>query len=386
MRRPDIVTARVGRGEHRVRVMSLREREFDMQVSGSSEQLTRTTVTFISSRDEVAKLSSFVRNVVPEPGMLDPHFFLASVPQNRWRPCVLVVSQGQRTMGLLYCRERMLAGVGTRLAEGDDTLDTMIVASPLEKELVMRSGVEALLKNMIGVRFLVASDRLAILKGFRGAANLEFGRYGCSAHLQLPGTYDEFLRKAGRAIRHNFRRYQRRSEQAGNQFSSELAFSDFSAAARHVLPNAAYAKPQRILETHLAMVEAMPSRMLVGLRNSRGEWISLAAGWHLGNQTTMIFQLNDRTRLRESLSITLRSYLIEALINRGCRELVFLGGTSAPLSSLCIMRDQFRTYIDAPTLPWLLFRSICKMFSKLIAPRTSNQLEWIVPGPPTSTR
>ena len=117
--------------------------------------------------------------------MLDPHFFLASVPQNRWRPCVLVVSQGPRTMGLLYCRERVLAGIGTRLAEGDDTLHSMIVASPLEKELVMRSGVEALRENMIGVRFLVTSDRLALLKGFRGARET-----WNSAAMAAPRTYN----------------------------------------------------------------------------------------------------------------------------------------------------------------------------------------------------
>jgi hypothetical protein len=54
------------------------------------------------------------------------------------------------------------------------------------------------------------------------------------------------------------------------------------------------------------MIEAMPRRMLVGLRRREGEWIGLAGGWYVGSRAFLITQLNDRTRDRESVSLVLR--------------------------------------------------------------------------------
>jgi hypothetical protein len=255
------------------------------------------------------------------------------------------------------------------------------VALPEEKESVMRCGVEALLKRMIGLRFVIAPDRLPLLRGLRGAADVEFCSAKRHSHLELPRTYDEFLGKVGPLTRRNLRYYRRKAERAGTEFSSELAFSDFSATARCLFPKAAYAKSKQKLERGLAMVEAMPSRMLVGLRKKGGQWISLASGWFTGARAIMNMQLNDRTYTQESVSLVLRSYLIESLINRGCRELVFWAGTSPPLSYSCTSPELFVAYIDAPSLQWRLFRSGCKALRKLPSRILSKKLEWIVPRP-----
>ena len=44
---------------------------------------------------------------------------------------------------------------------------------------------------------------------------------------------------------------------------------------------------------------------------------------------------NDREFPRDSLSVVLRSYLIESLIHKGTKEFDLLGRHSAPLVSLC---------------------------------------------------
>src|SRR2546427_3053532 len=286
--------------------------------------------TIVFSRDEIAKLAAFVGTLVTEPGMAAPRFFLASVLERKWKPCVVVVSREERTVGLLYSKERLVAGIGTRIAFGDDALGTMVVTDPQETESVIRCAVKTLLRHMVGVRFLISADRLSLVKGLQENADLNLCPAKRHTHLRLPRTYDEFLVRMGPKLRRNGRHYRRRSEMVGNEFSPDLAFPEFCAAARCLFPNAAFATSERELQRCLAMIEAMPSRLLIGLRRSNGEWISLAGGWYVGDRAILNMQLNDRRFGRDSLSLVLRFYLIEALIKRGFRGLVFWGGSSAP--------------------------------------------------------
>src|ERR1700722_11055437 len=77
------------------------------QLSVVSQPLTASVV---STASEILDLTAFVNTLAPEPGMLAPRFFLASLLPRHCRPCVVVVSQGRRIAGLLYGQERLLAG------------------------------------------------------------------------------------------------------------------------------------------------------------------------------------------------------------------------------------------------------------------------------------
>jgi hypothetical protein len=316
-----------------------------------------------------------VRNLATEQGMLAPRFFLASVSPRGWRPIVVVVSRGQQIAGLLYCKERVVAGLGTRIAFADGSLGAMVAARPEETQFVISCGIRALLKHMIALRFLVPSDRLPFLMDAQTNGDVSSCRATPHAHLELPGSYAEFLVKLGPRTRRNFRYYRRKSELAGNEFTPVLDFSDFAAAARRLLPKAAYAtsKSRQALDMHLGMIEAMPSRMLLGLRRRGGEWIGLAGGWYVGHRAFLITQLNDRTCDRESVSLVLRSYLIEGLINRRLQELVFWGNSSAPLSRYAVYPNIFMTSIDSRLLPWRLTRWAWARLTKL-APATHSRL------------
>ena len=345
------------------------------QLSARSRPLTSNIV---STAAEIRDLTAFVSSVVPEPGMLAPSFFLASLLPRHCRPCVVVVSQGRRVVGLLYGQERIVAGIPIGIVLGDDTLGTMVAARPEDMESVLRCAVEALLKQKAALRFRGASDRLAFLRNESAKANadIHFYREEHHAHLKLPRTYDEFLAKVRRPTRHNLCRYRRRSELAGNQFCPDQPFAEFCAAAKRLLPKAAYPLPKRDFRRSVAMIEAMPSRLLIGLRRRGGDWISLAAGWHVGGCAFLAMQLNDRTRRRESVSLVLRSYLIEQLIKRGIRELVFWGGASAPLSFYTVPREEFTAYIDSRSHRWRLVRRACIGLAKVAPVTFGNCLRW----------
>jgi hypothetical protein len=341
---------------------------------------TPLVATIVSTPAEILDLTGFVNSLAEEPGMLAPRFFLASVSPRFWKPRVVVVSQGRRIAGLLYCKERRVAGVGTRIAFGDDTLGEMIVARPEETKPVIQCAVEALLKHMVALRFRLSSDRLAFLESVKATADIHSCRVEHHAHLELPRTYDEFLAKVGPHTRRNLRCYRRKSERAGNEFCPDLPFTDYCAAARGLFPKDTYATGKSQLQRCLAMIEAMPSRLLIGLRRANGEWLSLAGGWYVGERAFLNMQLNDRSRGRESLSLVLRSYLIERLINRGCPELIFWAGTSAPLSSYTAPREEFMTYVDAHSHPWSLLRLACVKLAKLAPVTLGKRLKWIAPN------
>lgn len=336
------------------------------------------SATIISSPGKIAELAAFVRSVAPEQAMLSPRFFLASVlPQ--WRPCVAVVSQGQRMAGLLYCRERVVAGIGTRIVVGDDSLGTMVVARSEEAESVIDCAVKALLKHMAALRLLVDRGKLPLLRGAEAIADVRFSRAVRHAHLELSPSYDSFLAKLGPRTRRNLRYYRRKSELAGNEFSPEETYPNFCTAARRLFPKAEFAGDETNLERCLAMIETMPSRIMVGLRNRNGDLISVAGGWHDSRRAVVIMQLNDRGFARASLSVVLRSYLIEDLINRRSRELVFWAGSSAPLSSYSGSPELWIAHIDSRAMRWRISREAIAIAGKL-APRTSREwLEWVVP-------
>ena len=340
------------------------------------------TASIISTAAEVLHLTAFVSSLLPEPGMLAPRFFLASLLPRHCRPCVVVVSQGHRVAGLLYAGERMVAGIPTGIVLGDNTLGTMVVARPDEAESVLQCAVETLLKHKTALRFRVSADHLALLQAETPKANAEmhFCRQERHAHLELPRTYDAFLAKFRSHTRHNFCRYRRRSELAGNEFCPDLSFTDFCAAAKRLFPMEVHARRESNFRQCLAMIEAMPSRILTGLRRSSGEWISLVGGWCAGDRVVLNIQLNNRTCVKESVSLVLRSYLIEQLIKQGIRELVFWGGTSPPLSFYIAPREEFTVYIDSRSHPWRLVRRACVTLAKLAPGSFRNWLQWEAPG------
>ena len=340
------------------------------------------TANIVSTIQGVLDLTGFVRSLVQEPGMLDPRFFLASLLPRRYRPCVVVVSQGRRIVGLLYAQERIAAGIPTSVVLADGTLGTLGVARPEDLEPVMHCAVAALLRHKAALRFRVPPDSLDLLRNESAKANVDihFCRQERHLHLELPRTYEEFLARVRRPTRHNFYRYRRRSEQEGNEFCTNLPFTDFVAAANNLFPSAAYPPPKREFRRFLAMIEAMPSRLLIGLRRSDGgDWLSLAGGWYAGSCAYLVFQLNDRACKRESVSLVLRSYLIEHLINRGIRELVFWGGTSAPLNLYTARREQFAVYVDSRSRPWRLVRRACITLAKFAPVALGRWLKWQPP-------
>jgi hypothetical protein len=358
-------------------------REIETQpLAACADENTALVASIVSSPAEILELTPFVSGIEAEPGMLAPRFFLASIVRRNWKPCVVVVSKGSRIAGLLFCKERILARMATGIAFGDATLGGMIAARPEETESVFHCAVEALFKHMVALRFRVGADQLALMESVKVQADIYSRPVTHHAHLELPKTYDAFLKQTGLSTRRNLRRYRRRSEAIGNEFSAKLDFAGFCTAARTLFANASYKKSKDELERALEMISAMPkcSQLMVGIRRANGEWVALAGGWHESHRVVLNVQLNDCRCGRESISIVLRSYLIEMLISQGFQEIVFWAGTSGPFRHYTVPREEFMTYVDARSYRWRLARMACSTLTRH-APRTLGKwLTWVAPS------
>lgn len=338
----------------------------------------RWSATIVFSREKIAALAPFVRSVEPERPILDPSFYLASI-MPEWRPCVIVVSEGQRMAGLLYCRERVVAGFGTHIVVGDDSLSNMIVARAEDQDSVLDCAVKALLKHKAALRLMVDPGKLPLLRGLEALTEVRFTRAERHAHLELPPAFDDFLAKLGPHHRRNLRNFRRKSEQAGNEFVSELRYQDFCVAAKRLVGKADFSENTTNFARCLAMIGTMPTAIMIGLRASNGDFVSVAGGFHDGRRAIVVMQLNDRAFTRASLSLVLRSHLIENLIERGSRELVFWAGSSAPLSAYCVSPELWIAHIDSGAMRWRIAREAAAIAARL-APRASRRwIKWVVP-------
>ena len=108
-----------------------------------------------------------------------------------------------------------------------------------------------------------------------------------------------------------------------------------------------------------------------GLRDKKGKWVSITAGW-LGSDTVdVVLQLNDNGSEYDkmSLSVVSRSHLIEELIGAGAQRLNFIGGCNGLLERYCASENWVRTVIEKPSFASNAIRTIGrKITSRSVQP------------------
>ena len=148
-----------------------------------------------------------------------------------------------------------------------------------------------------------------------------------SMRLPLAPTLEDTLATMGRSTRVNMRYYRRKLESEHDiEFVAEplqhIALDEiarFQRASRY--PSA----PREFLRR----IEACQDRggYISGLRVRGGPWLSFAGGWRQDRTSVLYMQINSPDWGKASLSMVMRSFLIEDEIRRGSDELLFFGGT-----------------------------------------------------------
>lgn len=316
-----------------------------------------------------------------------PDFFFASVTPRVWTPRVISVQRQGQLAGLVYTKERKVAGVPTGIFFGDATLNGMVAAEPAERGAVFLAAIEALLKRKrtLGLRLLLPPGgfEISALEPLLGAQPVDYASSAAAHHQALPlgHTYEEFLHRLGPRTRRNFRYYRRKFETDGHVYVEHLHLSEFKQAAEQLMLHDVVGANREGMSRAFAMFSQVRQPILTGLRHKDGAWLGLLGGWFEGTRPVIFFQINsDKQHSRSSLCLVLRGYFFESLISRGARSVVFWAGVGQPLLRYCTPVPAVSVYIDKRQAAWRGLRSMTASVVRKLPASMTWRADWIVPA------
>jgi len=347
----------------------------------------------IHSSAQFSQLSQAARHLLAErSSTCDPHFFLSSVQKNIWSPLAVVVSCDGMTIGIVYAKERKVAGFGLGLIYADATLDGMVVADPANRESVFEVALRRLIDEpgSRGLRLLIPPtglERDAIQK-ILDSRPLDV-HYSTVEHhnvLELGPSYEAFLEKLGKRTRRNFRYYRRRLEAEGHTYVEGIPPAEFERAAYKLLEKDVVGAYRDGIHRCLGMLATVKDPVYVGLRHRNGEWLSILGGWRERDYGVVFFQMNnDRDFPQSALCVALRGYMIEALISARIPSLLFWGGVGPPLRRYCRILPATGVHLDLPTFGWRTSRQLIGWITHFLPDRLRTIASWVAPEVPSQS-
>jgi hypothetical protein len=343
----------------------------------------------VSSRAEIADLQRLAPQLFRgRSSTHSPDFFLASISGMNWIPRAIVVMQSEVIVGVVYAKERKLAGFATGLVYADATLGAMVVSAPETEEAVFRLAVATLLTTpgIRGLRMSVPPDGFESVAARETASSLrvDLSQAPLEYHLTLPlpSSYGAFVDGLRSKTRRNFRYYRRKSEAAGHRYVEGMEISEFRDIAARLLEKSVTGAERDGITRALEILSLVDSPLLAGLQTSEGEWSSIMGGWYEGERAVLFFQMNDdRDRKGDSLCVVARGYLIERLIARGIGSLLFWAGIGLPYSQYCHPVPAVALYLDRRGPLWRACRSVVRSLGPVLPRRFAWAADWIVPAP-----
>jgi hypothetical protein len=333
------------------------------------------SVSVVSSTKDIPRISAEAES--------RSRFFLASVSES-WRPRIAVVRQEDNIVGLVYGKERLIAGFGTGIIYVDTTLGSSVSGPAHLRERVFQDAAEGFLRlpGTRALRFVVPphGPEISGLRAVSQSDKLDFALTPVNNHvvLSLPHDYEVFLQRLGSQSRRNFRYYRRKSEAAENSFVSRVPAKAFQYAAWEMVEKGVTGAGLELVRRTTRMLSEVAEPLMAGVRSPSGEWLSVLAGWYEQDRAVMMLQLNDdKAHAKASLSSVLRGYLIEHLIRDGVKNLVFWGGVGEPLKEMVTPLPAAGVHLDKRLPHWRLLRAGTRLAMKYLSPAMAAQAEWI---------
>ena len=305
----------------------------------------------LSSPEAILAISNKAQSLLQaRESTCDPLFFLASIETQVWIPRVVSVEEAGQIVGILYAKERKCAGVPLGIIYADGSLGSMIVAEEDQRERILETAIRKLWERpgIRSLRVLVqpnSREDVVFRRSFASHAGQTVDvRYSAIENhcvLDLPEEYESFLNILGKHTRRNFRYYRRRSEAAGWKYVDRMSLIEFREVALRLLAKDVVGADRSGLTRALNMLSCTKRPIMIGLKGEDGEWVSILGGWYECDRAVVFCQMNnEKDHPDSSLSIVLRGYLIEALIQAGVPKL-FWAGIGQPLLRHCYFGSHY---------------------------------------------
>jgi hypothetical protein len=156
--------------------------------------------------------------------------------------------------------------------------------------------------------------------------------------MRFADDYEQTLNALGRHTRRNMRNARKLAEAEGITFA--FASGAFGVADELRIALGRNTQPYPVSERRIRGFEAYADASGQPFRSTLsvdpGQIISYCCGFIDGASAYLVYQLNDREWSRVGPSLMHRAYLLEALIQRGRRELIYVHGCSGILRHACV--------------------------------------------------
>ena len=163
--------------------------------------------------------------------------------------------------------------------------------------------------------------------------------------LRLDSDYEGFLGGLGKHTRRNIRACMRKTAREGIEFMPVLSKFEYDRAAERLNAETDFpadalrlARDERLLELH--------DGERLGLRAADGVIVAVLCGFRKGGGFHLLTQLNDANYKQLSLSLVLRGYMTQYLIQNGLTYLHFMGGSSLTFGRYCQPERYRSIFVD----------------------------------------
>jgi hypothetical protein len=184
----------------------------------------------------------------------------------------------------------------------------------------------------------------------------------------------------GSKTRRNMRYFRQQSVLADQHFIENVPLDDFAAAAAQLARQNVVGANKGGIERGMSIFRAVEKPLLAGLRAQDGEWLSILGGWYDKGRVVVFLQMNsDKRHARQSLSLVMRSYVIEMLIRQGHHDLVWWAGVGLPLSRYVKAIPTCWVYLDSNSRGWRTMRKVISGAQTRLPGSMRTVMEWVVP-------
>jgi hypothetical protein len=320
--------------------------------------------SFVQHSEKISQLRSELG--CADEVLLDPLHFLTSTDDTR-RSCSVACWHEDQLVGLMYATEHTVRGVRTGYAIGGDfTGRGLLLCKPEFESDVITASVKQMTLDGIHSLHLRLLPRTSAKPVIRGMKIHCLDGLITGDRLMLAPNFDQFLGTLGKHTRRNVRSYMRKSKEAGITFAGLLTPEDYQAGVERLNANATFRADPLRLERDERLLTFHSGAGRFGLRSADGDLVAVLCGFSHGKRFHLLTQLNDVGLEHLSLSMVLRGYLMQHLIESGHTELQFIGGSSLSFGRFCSPLQYRSVFADKRRGPAAVVKQLCSVVNQLL--------------------
>ncbi|HSU19853.1 MAG TPA: hypothetical protein VLI45_08950 [Acidobacteriaceae bacterium] len=339
--------------------------EFQTQVlTGAPEILrARPLLEALAAKTGQVEAVSDFHYYLGKPGLLNRRPVLLLFTEDRSEALEAVLPGSVMGAALLF--EYQVAGISTAMYTSNDRSGRRTVIAMPEHRLRLATAAAAFLLErrahivMLSVRVETSQQTCDLLSRTTPLGSWVYREREVAEYLPLCSTFDATLAQIGKRTRTHMRYYRRRAEeQLGCIFLADANVSDDELLQLN--RESVYPVPEQLAIWRRRALDQFSDPILMGLRDGEGRWMALLGGRRLNGDTEILWQMNRSELRSHSLSLVLRTYLIEHEISAGSRRLYLDGGSGHSISHSFVTASVTDVAAMRPTLLSFAARKVAR--------------------------